>query len=79
MDKASLFAVVVDISEPFKIDDNCYTTKIKIIDESFNYTKNSDNKDIKFHKYAMIYVYSDKMVECPTIKHIGDIIRLRRF
>ncbi len=79
MDKASLFAVVVDISEPFKIEDNCYTTKIKIIDSSFNYTKTSDNEDVKFNRYAMIYVYSEKIVECPAIKHIGDIIRLRRF
>jgi len=39
MDKASLFVVVVDISEPFKIDESSYTSKIKVIDQSFNYTK----------------------------------------
>lgn len=38
-----------------------------------------DNKDIKFHKYVTVNIYSEFLSKCPKIKNVGDIIRLRRF
>eukprot|EP00178_Gracilaria_changii_P001085 TRINITY_DN11560_c0_g1_i1.p1 TRINITY_DN11560_c0_g1~~TRINITY_DN11560_c0_g1_i1.p1 ORF type:complete len:524 (+),score=121.67 TRINITY_DN11560_c0_g1_i1:195-1574(+) len=38
-----------------------------------------DNADIKFHKFVTVHIYSGFINKCPKIKHVGDIIRLRRF
>jgi hypothetical protein len=54
-------------------------TKIKIIDPTFNFKTYIENKEIKFHKFVTIHIYSNSVVEAPKAKSVGDIIRLRRF
>ena len=77
---ALLFGVIIDISEPFKYEDNDnYTTQLKIIDPSFNYSKKLSNKNIKFHKFIKVSIYTEVPENAPKIAHIGDIVRLRRF
>ena len=56
-----------------------YVTKLKVIDPSFNYLAYIKNKDIKFHKYVTVNVYSQFLARCPKIKNVGDILRMRRF
>jgi hypothetical protein len=74
------FGVVIDVTEPIKYDDKRnYVTKLKIIDPSFNCKAEIKNKDIKFHKFVHISIYTDNIKNAPKIKHVGDIIRLRRF
>ncbi len=75
-----LYAIVIDISEPYKKEDNKnYTTKLKVIDPSFNYKMSISNPSLKFHKFVHINVYSEDPKSAPKIQHVGDIIRLRRF
>lgn len=74
------FGVVIDVTEPIKYEDKQnYVTKLKIIDPSFNYKAEIKNRDIKFHKFVHVSVYTDSANAAPKIKHVGDIIRLRRF
>lgn len=78
--KVYTFGVVVDVSEPFQVlEDQNYTTKIKVIDATFNYNETIENEEIRFQNYAHIYVYAKTPDILPKIAHIGDIIRLRRF
>jgi hypothetical protein len=78
--KVYTFGVVVDLSEPFQVlEDQNYTTKIKVIDPTFNYNETIENEEIRFQNYAYIYVYAKTPDILPRIAHIGDIIRLRRF
>ena len=75
-----LFAVIIDISEPYKTQTTTnFTTKMKIIDPSFNYKSVLNNDKIKFHKYTTVYIYSETPDNAPKIQNVGDIIRLRRF
>lgn len=75
-----LFAVIIDLSEPYKsINSSNWTTKLKVIDPSFNYLSQHDIKNLKFHKYVYINIYTEKPEHAPRIKYVGDIIRLRRF
>ena len=75
-----LFAVVIDVSEPNKNEESSnYITKLKVIDPSFNYKEELKLESLKFHKFVHINVYSEKPEDAPTIKYVGDIIRLRRF
>ena len=75
-----LFAVIIDISEPYKSQESTnYTTKLKVIDPSFNYKANLDIKNLKFHKFIHINIYSETPDNAPRIQYVGDIIRLRRF
>jgi len=40
-----LFGVIIDISEPYKSEDSTnFTTKLKVIDPSFNYKAQLGNK-----------------------------------
>ncbi len=75
-----LFGVIIDISEPYKTQDSTnYTTKLKIIDPSFNYKARLHNDKIKFHKFVHVNIYSETPDLAPRIQYVGDIIRLRRF
>lgn len=75
-----LFAIIIDISEPYKTEESTnYTTKLKVIDPSFNYKANIDAKNLKFHKFVHINIYSETPESAPRIQYVGDIIRLRRF
>lgn len=75
-----LFAVIIDISEPYKSEESTnYTTKLKIIDPSFNYKEELDIKALKFHKFVHVNIYSETPDNAPKIQHVGDIVRLRRF
>ena len=75
-----LFAVVIDISEPYKIEKSTnYTTKLKVIDPSFNYKTNLHVKNLKFHKFVHVNIYCETPDNAPRIQYVGDIIRLRRF
>ena len=75
-----LFAIIIDISEPYKTEESTnYTTKLKIIDPSFNYKVNLEPKALKFHKFVHINIYSETPDNAPKIQNVGDIIRLRRF
>ena len=75
-----LFAVIIDISEPYKsVNSSNWTTKLKVIDPSFNYHSQHDIANLKFHKFVYINIYTEKPEAAPRIKYVGDIIRLRRF
>lgn len=75
-----LYAVIIDVSEPIKLEDGSnYITRIKIIDPSFNYKEELKNSNLKFHKFVHINVFTEKPEEAPKVKYVGDIIRLRRF
>lgn len=52
---------------------------MKIIDPTFNYLASIGNKEIKFHKFVTIFIYSQVLQWAPKIKNVGDIVRLRRF
>lgn len=75
-----LYAVIIDISEPYKSPNSSnWTTKLKVIDPSFNYKTNLEINELKFHKYVYINIYTEKPDQAPRIKYVGDIVRLRRF
>lgn len=75
-----LFAVIIDISEPYKSPNSTnWTTKLKVIDPSFNYHSQHDIENLKFHKFVYINIYTERPEQAPRIKYVGDIIRLRRF
>ena len=75
-----LYAVIIDISEPYKSPSSSnWTTKLKVIDPSFNYKTNHEIQGLKFHKYVYINIYTEKPEFAPRIKYVGDIVRLRRF
>lgn len=75
-----LFAVIIDISEPYKsVNSSNWTTKLKVIDPSFNYHSQHNIPNLKFHKFVYINIYTEKPEAAPRIKYVGDIIRLRRF
>lgn len=79
-DHALLFAVIIEISEPRKVDDaSNYLTRVKVIDPSFNYKSRVNSPHLKFHKFVHISVFSETPEHAPRIKYVGDIIRLRRF
>ncbi len=74
------FGIIIDVSEPFKYEEKeDFVTKIKIIDPTFNFKAYIQNKEIKFHKYITVLIYSKTMAQCPKVKHVGEILRLRRF
>lgn len=74
------FGVIIDVSEPFKYEDKEeFVVKVKIIDPTFNFKAYITNKEIKFHKYVTVLIYSKEMAKCPKVKHVGEILRLRRF
>lgn len=77
---ALLFGIIIDISEPYKSGDSTnYTTKLKLIDPSFNYKADLSNPKLKFHKFVHVNIYSETPEKAPRIQFVGDIIRLRRF
>lgn len=79
-DKKLSFGIIIDVSEPHQYANNeMFVTKLKLIDPSFNYLALIKNREIKFHKYVTVSVYSNYISRCPKIKNLGDIIRLRRF
>jgi hypothetical protein len=74
------YGVVIDVTEPIKYEDKSnYITKLKIIDPTFNYKAEIKNKEIKFHKFVHVSIFTNNVSSAPKIKHVGDIIRLRRF
>lgn len=74
------FGVIIDISEPFRYEDkDDYVTKIKVIDPTFNFKAYITNKEIKFHKFVTIQIYSKMLNKGPKVKKVGEILRLRRF
>lgn len=78
--KAYAFAVIIDVCEPFKFEDKeQYVSKIKVIDETFNFQAKIANKEIKFHKFVTLHLYSKTANDAPKAKNVGDIIRIRRF
>lgn len=78
--KMLTFGVIIDISEPFRYEDkDDYVTKIKIVDPTFNFKAYITNKDIKFHKFVTIQIYSKVLDKGPKVKKVGEILRLRRF
>ena len=78
--KAYIFAVIIDIGEPFVFEDKEeYVTKVKVIDPSFNFKAYIQNSSIKFHKFVTIHLYSESVESAPKAKNVGDILRMRRF
>ena len=63
-----LFGVIIDISEPYQTEKSTnFTTKLKIIDPSFNYKQKIDAEGIKFFKFAYINIYSELPEYAPRI------------
>lgn len=79
-DKHFSWGVIIDVSEPFRYESKEeFVVKLKIIDPTFNCKAYIENEEIKFHKFVTLHIYSGFINVCPKIKHVGDIIRLRRF
>lgn len=78
--KMLTFGVIIDQSEPFRYDDKDeYVFKLKIIDPTFNFKAYINNKEIKFHKFVTVHIYSKLLSKVPKVRNVGEIIRLRRF
>ncbi len=60
-------------------DSAFYTSKLKIIDDTFNKKVPIQNENIKFQNHVYIYIYSNDIKSLPKISHVGDVIRIRRF
>ena len=72
--------MIIDISEPFRHSDGeDYITKFKIIDPTLNFKAYILNKEIKFHKFVTVMIYSKTLSKSPKVKNVGEILRLRRF
>jgi hypothetical protein len=68
------------MTEPIKYEDKSnYITKLKIIDPTFNCKAEIKNPDLKFHKFVKVSIFTNNIGEAPKLKHVGEIIRLRRF
>ncbi len=79
-DRCYVYACIVDMAEPFKVEDKeHFAIKLKIIDPSFNFKIQEDYKTIKFQRYAYLYIYAKTVTDLPTIENVGEVIRLRRF
>ncbi len=76
---AHVFAVVLDVSNPYKKDNGQFVTRLKVIDPSFNYRTIEKVEKLKFHKFVSVFIYHEIPEDTPKIEKIGDIIRLRRF
>lgn len=75
-----LFGVIVDVSEPSKVEKlSNYVTKLKIVDPSLNYKVKVDGTKLRFFKFCHVLIYSETPESAPKVKWIGEIIRLRRF
>lgn len=75
-----LFAVIIDVSEPTKLEESKnYITKLKVIDPSFNYKEELKLNQLKFHKFIHVNIFTETPEDAPKVTYIGDIIRLRRF
>ena len=75
-----LFAVIIDISEPTKLEESKnYITKLKVIDPSFNYKEELKLGQLKFHKFIHVNIFTETPEDAPKVTFIGDIVRLRRF
>ena len=80
MRKASLFAVVIDVSSCFLLEGkNKFALKLKIIDDTFNANLISQKTQKKFQKFASVVFVSSQLEELPKNVLFGDILRLRRF
>ena len=74
------FGVIIDSSEPTRDEKKGgYITKLKIIDDTFNYKQIIRNDELKFHKFIHIHIRTKDLANAPRIRNIGEIIRLRRF
>ena len=75
-----LFAVIIDVSEPIKVEESKnYITKLKVVDPSFNYKEELKISQLKFHKFIHVNIFTETPEDAPKVTYIGDIIRLRRF
>lgn len=73
----NLFAVVMEITAPLFCENyDKYLTRVKIVDQSFNFMEKSPHESLKFHKFALLNIYSNSLEEVPKINRVGDIIRL---
>lgn len=58
--RVNVVGVVVGKTEPVKVQNkNMYFTRVKIIDDTFNYKVQMKSKEIKFHKYSVVNFYSN--------------------
>lgn len=74
------FGIIIDSSEPTKDEKKPgYLTKLKIIDDTFNYKELINNDSLKFHKFIHVHIRTKDLQNAPRVKNIGEIIRLRRF
>lgn len=80
-DKMMTFGIIVDSSEPTRDEKKGggYLTKLKVIDDSFNYKEIIDNDALKFHKFIHVHIRTKDYQNAPRVRNIGEIIRLRRF
>lgn len=73
----NIFAVIIELSPPtFSQKEGHYHTRLKIIDQSFNFTHTSLQPSLKIHKYVILEIYTSSPETVPTITGIGDVIRL---
>ena len=73
----NFFAVIVEKSEPQVIEAyDKVLTRLKIVDQTFNFSQKTEKENLKFHKFAIVNIYSDNMHCIPQFNQIGDILRM---
>ena len=77
----TLFAVVLDFSEPFVQSQGEMKMKLKVIDESFNRMNSSFGEGNLMNSVVHLSFYNkeNKIEEMPSVVSVGDIIYVRRF
>lgn len=79
-EKYDTFGVIVDASDTHRLPGKeFFTTKLKIIDSSFNVEETIENRAIKVQKHAFVFIKNLNRDDAPNICTIGTVIRLRRF
>lgn len=79
-EKYDTFGLIIDASDPYKAEKTeFYTTKLKIIDYTFNINEAIENREIKIQNYAYVFIKNLNKEDAPQVKTVGSVIRLRRF
>lgn len=74
--KTSCVGVILDATGAYKTYDSIdYVTKLKIIDNTFNYKDNETN----YKSFIHVFIYSDTPEVGPRTNRVGDIIKLTNF
>lgn len=70
-DKMMTFGIIIDSSEPTRDDKKGgFLTKLKIIDDTFNFKEQINNDSLKFHKFIHIHIRTKDYQNSPRVNYI---------